>query len=179
MSIDGGQRDLPLVHQCEHPPAHSSLRNQNGSLQFPEHRSGSVDTSFSPVGVASRDPWFFVLLYFVAIALGSSNVWTRSREPMPRYYFHFRSGSSIFEDEIGEVFAHDASALQQAKPPITGATGKPRCHRASAAVGLATAPIAIVAPTASVARVFFIARLHFFVDVRDRRGLGRLSPHQF
>jgi hypothetical protein len=34
---------------------------------------------------------------------------------MPHYYFHFRTGSSIFEDEIGEVFAHDASALQQAR----------------------------------------------------------------
>jgi hypothetical protein len=30
-----------------------------------------------------------------------------------------------------------------------------------------------------VAKVFFITRLHFFIDVRDRRGLGRLSPHQF
>ena len=34
---------------------------------------------------------------------------------MPRYYFHFRSGSSIFEDELGEEFADAASALQQAK----------------------------------------------------------------
>jgi hypothetical protein len=34
---------------------------------------------------------------------------------MPHYYFHFRTGSSIFEDEIGEVFAHDAPPLQQAK----------------------------------------------------------------
>ena len=24
---------------------------------------------------------------------------------MPRYYFHFRDGSSIFEDDVGEVFA--------------------------------------------------------------------------
>jgi hypothetical protein len=34
---------------------------------------------------------------------------------MPRYYFHFRDGSSIFKDEVGEVFADAALALQQAK----------------------------------------------------------------
>ena len=31
---------------------------------------------------------------------------------MPRYYFHFRDGSSIFEDDVGEVFA-DASLARQ------------------------------------------------------------------
>src|ERR1700691_2410328 len=45
-----------------------------------------------------------------------------------------------------------------ARPPTIGATGKPRCHRASAVVGLATAPIETVAPSASVAKVFFITQ---------------------
>jgi hypothetical protein len=31
---------------------------------------------------------------------------------MPRYYFHYRDGSSIFEDVVGEVFA-DASLARQ------------------------------------------------------------------
>ena len=31
---------------------------------------------------------------------------------MPRYYFHYRDGSSIFEDDVGEVFA-DASLARQ------------------------------------------------------------------
>jgi hypothetical protein len=34
---------------------------------------------------------------------------------MPRCYFHFRSGSSIFEDDLGEEFSDAAAALQQAK----------------------------------------------------------------
>jgi hypothetical protein len=34
---------------------------------------------------------------------------------MPRYYFHFRDGSSSFEDGTGEVFADAAAALQQAR----------------------------------------------------------------
>jgi hypothetical protein len=33
---------------------------------------------------------------------------------MPRYYFHFREGSSLFKDEIGEVFAGASLALQHA-----------------------------------------------------------------
>jgi hypothetical protein len=33
---------------------------------------------------------------------------------MPRYYFHFREGSSLFKDEIGEVFADASLALQHA-----------------------------------------------------------------
>ncbi|MGZ5875265.1 MAG: DUF6894 family protein [Bradyrhizobium sp.] len=46
---------------------------------------------------------------------------------MPRYYVHFRDGSSPFKDEVGEVFA-DASlplrfaiALCQEDRPRTGA----------------------------------------------------------
>jgi hypothetical protein len=31
---------------------------------------------------------------------------------MPRYYFHYRDGSSLFEDDVGEVFA-DASLARQ------------------------------------------------------------------
>jgi hypothetical protein len=34
---------------------------------------------------------------------------------MPRYYFHFRHGPSIFKDEVGEMFADASLALQQAK----------------------------------------------------------------
>src|SRR3984957_19166760 len=37
-----------------------------------------------------------------------------SREPMPRYYFHYRDGSSIFEDDVGEVFADASLAMQHA-----------------------------------------------------------------
>jgi hypothetical protein len=33
---------------------------------------------------------------------------------MPRYYFHFRDGSSIFEDDVGEVFADASLAMQHA-----------------------------------------------------------------
>jgi hypothetical protein len=34
---------------------------------------------------------------------------------MPRYYFHYRDGSSIFEDDVGEVFANASLALQHAR----------------------------------------------------------------
>jgi hypothetical protein len=34
---------------------------------------------------------------------------------MPRYYFHFRAGSSTLKDEVGEVLADACSALQHAK----------------------------------------------------------------
>jgi hypothetical protein len=33
---------------------------------------------------------------------------------MPRYYFHYRDGSSIFEDDVGEVLADASLALQHA-----------------------------------------------------------------
>jgi hypothetical protein len=33
---------------------------------------------------------------------------------MPHYYFHYRDGSSIFEDDIGEVFADASLAMQHA-----------------------------------------------------------------
>jgi hypothetical protein len=48
-------------------------------------------------------------------ALDLLDISIRSREPMPRYYFHYRDGSSLFEDEIGEMFADAAQALQHAK----------------------------------------------------------------
>jgi hypothetical protein len=34
---------------------------------------------------------------------------------MPRYYFHFRHGPSIFKDEVGEMFADASLALKQAE----------------------------------------------------------------
>ena len=34
---------------------------------------------------------------------------------MPRYYFHYRDGSSIFEDGVGETFADASLALQHAR----------------------------------------------------------------
>jgi hypothetical protein len=34
---------------------------------------------------------------------------------MPRYYFHFRTGSSTFRDEVGEVLADASTALQHAR----------------------------------------------------------------
>jgi hypothetical protein len=34
---------------------------------------------------------------------------------MPRYYFHYRDGSSIWEDDVGEVFADVSLALQHAR----------------------------------------------------------------
>jgi hypothetical protein len=33
---------------------------------------------------------------------------------MPRFYFHYRDGSSLFEDEVGEVFADASLAMQHA-----------------------------------------------------------------
>ena len=33
---------------------------------------------------------------------------------MRRYYFHYRDGSSIFEDDVGEVFAGASLAMQHA-----------------------------------------------------------------
>jgi hypothetical protein len=70
-----------------------------------------------------RDPWHFAhsihgvlcCLYFVEISLGSPDISNRSKEPMPRYYFHYRDRSSLFKDEIGEIFADAASALQHAR----------------------------------------------------------------
>src|ERR1700682_6822167 len=69
-----------------------------------------------------------------------------------------------------------------ARPPTIGATGKPWCHRASAVVGLATAPIETVAPSASVARVFFITRSPFLriYNVSASgiwQGFGRSTSH--
>src|SRR5258705_4370194 len=64
-----------------------------------------------------------------------------------------------------------------ARPPITGPTGKPRCHRASAGVGIATAPIATVAATASVARVFFIMRSPLLRCGEIQHRAGRSSGH--
>jgi hypothetical protein len=34
---------------------------------------------------------------------------------MPHYYFHYRDGSSIFEDNVGEVFADASLAMQHAR----------------------------------------------------------------
>jgi hypothetical protein len=34
---------------------------------------------------------------------------------MPRYYFHYRDGSSIFEDDVGETFADASLARQHAR----------------------------------------------------------------
>jgi hypothetical protein len=34
---------------------------------------------------------------------------------MPRYYFHFRAGSSTLKDEVGEVLADASTALQHAR----------------------------------------------------------------
>jgi hypothetical protein len=34
---------------------------------------------------------------------------------MPRYYFHLRDGSSLIKDEVGEMFADAALALEHAK----------------------------------------------------------------
>jgi hypothetical protein len=33
---------------------------------------------------------------------------------MPRYYFHYRVGSSIFEDDVGELLADASLAIQHA-----------------------------------------------------------------
>ncbi|SDS79080.1 DUF6894 family protein [Bradyrhizobium canariense] len=33
---------------------------------------------------------------------------------MPCHYFHYRDGSSIFEDDVGEVFADASLAMQHA-----------------------------------------------------------------
>ena len=37
------------------------------------------------------------------------------QKPMPRYYFHFRTGSSTFRDEVGEVLVDASTALQHAR----------------------------------------------------------------
>src|ERR1700730_13874832 len=67
-----------------------------------------------------------------------------------------------------------------ARPPTIGATGKPRCHRASAVVGLATAPIETVAPSASVAKVFFITQSPLLLIERIRTtGFGRSTPQAY
>src|SRR3984893_16756868 len=71
-----------------------------------------------------------------------------------------------------------------ARPPTIGATGKPRCHRASAVVGLATPPIETVAPSASVAKVFFITqspllRIEKKSHVRYLTGFGRSTPQAY
>jgi hypothetical protein len=33
---------------------------------------------------------------------------------MPHYYFHYRDGTSIFEDDVGEMFADASLAMQHA-----------------------------------------------------------------
>jgi hypothetical protein len=102
-------------------PIHSFINVKIGPLREPNQLiavSGlpfRKPTRFPRLQLPARFAAFGLSDIFVAIALGWPNVSTRSREPMPHYYFHFRTGSSIFEDEIGEVFAHDASALQQAR----------------------------------------------------------------
>jgi hypothetical protein len=37
------------------------------------------------------------------------------QKSMPRYYFHFRAGSSTLKDEVGEVLADASTALQHAR----------------------------------------------------------------
>jgi hypothetical protein len=51
-------------------------------------------------------------VYFSHLVAGYS---IRFWEPMPRYYFHYRDGSSIFDDDVGEVFADASLARQHAK----------------------------------------------------------------
>jgi hypothetical protein len=55
-------------------------------------------------------PWRYVLCNSQPVAGYSIRFW----EPMPRYYFQYRDGSSIFEDDVGEVFADASSARQHA-----------------------------------------------------------------
>jgi hypothetical protein len=96
----------PLTHLSGTKPAHCSFLST-----VPEAYTLPFLRSVLPCAIRG----LLCCLYFVAIAVGSSNVSTRSRWPMPRYYFHFRCGSSIFEDDLGEEFADAAAALQQAK----------------------------------------------------------------
>jgi hypothetical protein len=63
-------------------------------------------------GILPTRPVADVLCTFSHLVAGYS---IRSWEPMPRYYFHYRDGSSIFEDDVGEVFADASLAMQHAK----------------------------------------------------------------
>jgi hypothetical protein len=57
-------------------------------------------------------PTRFLASYAVYFLVTGRSI--RSWEPMPRYYFHYRDGSSIFEDYVGEVFADASLAMQHA-----------------------------------------------------------------
>jgi hypothetical protein len=56
----------------------------------------------------------FAAIALLRLSMVSANM-PFNQEPMPRYHFHFRAGSSIFKDEVGEVFADASLALQHAK----------------------------------------------------------------
>ena len=91
VGIDAGQRRGPLA-------AHLLVRNQTGTAAVVTAQQAYA---LPHVGSCLLDPW--------------RNILIRPRKPMPRYYFHFRDGSSIFKDEVGEVFANATLALQHAK----------------------------------------------------------------
>jgi hypothetical protein len=52
---------------------------------------------------------------FCCLLFCSPDVSIRAWDHMPRYYFHFRAGSSLSKDEIGEVLADASAALQHAR----------------------------------------------------------------
>src|ERR1700730_10772882 len=74
----------------------------------------------SPARLLPRQAWHFATRSLALCAGVLPHNWfagysIRSREPMPRYYFHYRDGSSIFEDDVGEVFADASLARQHAR----------------------------------------------------------------
>jgi hypothetical protein len=69
-----------------------------------------------PCAALPRKAWHFaywvtalVAVYFLVVPDNRFDL------RMPRYYFHYRDGSSIFEDSLGEVFADASLAMQHAR----------------------------------------------------------------
>jgi hypothetical protein len=104
-------------------PGHSLINRGAGGDPLCAHSSGTKlgrrslsqyrFLSAHASRLESARPEAFVLTVFRR-DLGTPDI-SSIQEPMPRYYFHFRAGSSTLKDEVGEVLADAFSALQHAK----------------------------------------------------------------
>lgn len=114
--IDGGQRTQPLIDPrsaSRSLAAHKFRGNKISSLRLLLHGSArnSVIPPWLPRGIL---PYSLQgVLCCVTLAFGELDTILS----MPRYYVHFRDGSSLFKDEVGEVFADASLPLRFAIAP--------------------------------------------------------------
>jgi Domain of unknown function (DUF6894) len=66
-----------------------------------------------PCAASPRKAWYFAY-WVLALCAVYFFVLPDTRMRRPRYYFHYRDGSSTFADDVGEVFADVSLAMQHA-----------------------------------------------------------------